>query len=438
MVKSIFKIFIYATVLAFSMLAFAEENTPETSPEAREIVKKVSDYILHLGKFSLEFNTEMKISSEGLKHELKSVSSFAFNRPSKFAYLLKSGLVGLNIVSNGEKMYIYSPSTKKCKEMPFPKNINDIADITEFTVNTEGFGLANILISPDPEKEILRDVSSVKYGGKQDFGGVECHILKFRQIDFEWEMWVRTGDKPLIEKIVPDFKKILGSNKEYEDGMTDSGIMDNIQCDISIVLKNWNTEPVFTEDTFVFMLPKDAKISGETDSGKPKKWWPGKKEEMVLIGKLVPRLDLESTTGKFKIENFKDKDVVVLFFWNSFYPSCREVIPEIVGLTEEFKNKDVVFCMINQGESVGKVRKFLENEKIACLTAFDPDSKTADSFLTESFPQIVVIDRKGTVQSVNSGKIAGFKDFVKKKIEPLLEEKLFSPSAETGKDAPEK
>jgi len=431
--KSIFAIFICATVFSVSILAFAEENTSETNPEAREIVKKVSNYILGLGKFSLEFNTEMKVSSEGMKHELSSLSSFVFSRPSKLAYVLKSGLVGLTIISNGEKMYIYSPSTKKCREMPFPKDINDIADITEFTVNTEGFGLANILISPDPEKEILRDVSSLKYGGKQDFGGVECHILKFRQADFEWEMWVRTGDKPLIEKIVPDFKKILGSNNKKNDDGTDSGIMDNIQCDISIVLKNWNTEPVFTDDEFVFKPPTDVKVSGETDSGKPKKWWPGKKEELALVGKIVPKLNLESTQGEFKIENFKDKDVVVLFFWNSFYPSCREAIPEIMGLIEEYKNKDVVFCMVNQGESASKVKRFMGNEKIACLTAFDPESQTADSFLTESFPQIVVIDRKGTVQAVNSGKITGLKDFVKKKVEPLLEVNSLSPSTEPGK-----
>ena len=48
-----------------------------------------------------------------------------------------------------------------------------------------------------PEAEIREGF----YVGKARVGGVECEHWAFRQADADWEIWIRTGDRPLPLKL---------------------------------------------------------------------------------------------------------------------------------------------------------------------------------------------------------------------------------------------
>ena len=74
----------------------------------------------------------------------------------------------------------------------------------------------------------------------QDFVGDDlCDHYAFRQGNFDWQIWITTGSKPLPRKLVI-------TNRADEARPQSVSIMD------------WNLKPTFNASTFRFSPPKGA------------------------------------------------------------------------------------------------------------------------------------------------------------------------------------
>lgn len=91
--------------------------------------------------------------------------------------------------------------------------------------------------------------------------------------------------------------------------------------------------------------------------------------------------------------------VVVLDFWATYCPPCREEIPHLVRLQKEFGPQGLKVIGLNVGgeEDRPKVPEFVKLYKIQYQLA-DPEDETVSRFLlSDDIPQTFVIDRQGRV-----------------------------------------
>jgi thiol-disulfide isomerase/thioredoxin len=90
--------------------------------------------------------------------------------------------------------------------------------------------------------------------------------------------------------------------------------------------------------------------------------------------------------------------VVVLDFWATYCPPCREEIPHLVRLQREFGPKGLKVIGLNVGgeQDRPKVPEFVRQYGIQYQLA-DPDDDTVRLFMPtdDSIPQTFVIDRRG-------------------------------------------
>jgi thiol-disulfide isomerase/thioredoxin len=90
--------------------------------------------------------------------------------------------------------------------------------------------------------------------------------------------------------------------------------------------------------------------------------------------------------------------VVVLDFWATYCPPCREEIPHLVRLQKQYGPKGLKVIGLNVGgeEDQPKVPDFVKLYGIQYQLA-DPDPETTNLFLAEddSIPQTFVLDRHG-------------------------------------------
>lgn len=90
--------------------------------------------------------------------------------------------------------------------------------------------------------------------------------------------------------------------------------------------------------------------------------------------------------------------VVVLDFWATYCPPCREEIPHLVRLQKQFGPKGFKVIGLNVGgdEDRPKVPDFVRQYGIQYQLA-DPDAETVRLFLAENdaIPQTFVLDRRG-------------------------------------------
>lgn len=124
------------------------------------------------------------------------------------------------------------------------------------------------------------------------------------------------------------------------------------------------------------------------------------------VGQEAPDLVFKSYEGKnYKLSDLRGK-VVILNFWASWCPPCREEIPSMDAVYKELKNKGLVIVAvsINQG---GKkdIDQFKRELPFSFPVALDPEAKAAKTYRVTSIPTTFIIDRQGKIADKGVGAV---------------------------------
>jgi thiol-disulfide isomerase/thioredoxin len=104
-------------------------------------------------------------------------------------------------------------------------------------------------------------------------------------------------------------------------------------------------------------------------------------------GKKAPKLDVEKwLTGKAPETEGK---VVLIDFWATWCPSCRDLIPELASWQKKF-GKDLVVIGVSD-ENPKTVQKFMQTTKMPYNVGSDTKQRTEKILGVQSIPQVLVI-----------------------------------------------
>ncbi len=95
---------------------------------------------------------------------------------------------------------------------------------------------------------------------------------------------------------------------------------------------------------------------------------------------------------------------VMLNFWATWCPPCRQEMPDIIKAYEA--GDDLVVLAINERENMDAVKPFAEDFGISMPVALDQDGRLADIYGVRGMPTSVFIGRDGTVVAKWSGFIS--------------------------------
>ena len=123
-----------------------------------------------------------------------------------------------------------------------------------------------------------------------------------------------------------------------------------------------------------------------------------------LDGKAAPNFTLPNVDGTpVSLSSHLGKEVVVLDFWASWCPPCRQGLPVLDSLAKSLKGQPVAVYAINIRESKALVSEFARLEKLTLPILLDDTGLVADDYGVTTIPQTVIIDRTGKVHSVEVG-----------------------------------
>ncbi len=133
----------------------------------------------------------------------------------------------------------------------------------------------------------------------------------------------------------------------------------------------------------------------------------------------APAWELKDLEGKpVKLSDYKGK-VVILNFWATWCPPCREETPDLVALQNEYKDQGLVVIGVSLDEGgVAKVKSFASKMKINYPVVMG-DGKTVEAYGNfQAIPSTFYIDRAGNLAGTHTG--GADKAMFESAIKPLL------------------
>ena len=94
---------------------------------------------------------------------------------------------------------------------------------------------------------------------------------------------------------------------------------------------------------------------------------------------------------------------MLLEFWTTWCPYCKEEEPLVDAVDHEFSSKGLVVLAVNVGESKETVKDYLRDHPRSCRIVMTSDTNLAAMYQANSYPIYVVIYREGNIAAEQRG-----------------------------------
>lgn len=170
--------------------------------------------------------------------------------------------------------------------------------------------------------------------------------------------------------------------------------------------------------------------------------WVQQQDTRTLRGKKAPDLTLQMLDGEtFTLSELRGQ-VVVLDYWATWCPPCRESLPHFNKLArdESLAARGLRVFAINAREEADKVRAFVEQNNYGFRVPLDPEGKFGQLYRVRGIPTTVIVGRDGMIKDVFIGFGPGSAERIDRAIENALRQPARDSEAPSkpgdSKDAP--
>lgn len=155
---------------------------------------------------------------------------------------------------------------------------------------------------------------------------------------------------------------------------------------------------------FTVTLAAAAGCTRENNAAKPA----SKSGAQVAEGSAAPDFTVRDLAGQeVKLSSFKGK-VVLVNFWATWCPPCKEEIPSMMKLQQSMTGKQFQMMAISIDEGGREaVESYFKKSGMALPAYLDNDGAVARSYGTTGVPETFIVDRAGIIQK----KIVGGMDW---------------------------
>jgi thiol-disulfide isomerase/thioredoxin len=128
-------------------------------------------------------------------------------------------------------------------------------------------------------------------------------------------------------------------------------------------------------------------------------------ESGIEVGKAAPAAKLETLDGKVAdLAQYIGKSPVVMEFWATWCPNCKELEPALVAAQKKYAGKvQFVGVAVSVNESPELVRLYVQKHGLAGVQFYDRKGTATDAYDVPATSFVVIIDKSGKVAYTGLG-----------------------------------
>jgi DsbE subfamily thiol:disulfide oxidoreductase len=140
----------------------------------------------------------------------------------------------------------------------------------------------------------------------------------------------------------------------------------------------------------------------------------------VVAGRAAPAFSLPDLSGHLKA--LPKGQVVLLNFWATWCPPCRQEMPSMVTLYEKLKEKGLKVVAVSVDQNSSELASFVREYGIPFEVLHDQNSQVSQRYGVYRYPESFLIDRSGRVRYHLIGSVEWMSPQVMDNIQSLLNE----------------
>jgi hypothetical protein len=201
------------------------------SPEAQAVIDRMTSFMSGLKTFSIEgWSTRDEVVSFGYKLQHNEHSRLTIQLPDRLRVEVAGDIRNRTFVYNGSTLVMYSPDDAVFVRTAAPDTVGKLIS----GVIDSGIEMPMLdMLYQTYHGGITADARGGVLVGETTIDGVVCDHLAFRSANFDWQIWVEQGARPLPKKFLITTRYEVG-DPQYQ------------------VLMRWNLQPTIEKSTFEF------------------------------------------------------------------------------------------------------------------------------------------------------------------------------------------
>ena len=138
------------------------------------------------------------------------------------------------------------------------------------------------------------------------------------------------------------------------------------------------------------------------------------------VGDTAPDFTLKGINGNTSsLADYKGK-VVMVEFWATWCPPCKELTPILEKIHKKYKDKGfIILALVSEDEGEAAIRSFIKEYGITYPVLL-ADQETMRHYGISSIPVTFIINKEGRVVSMHMGNTQGIMQELTSEIERLL------------------
>jgi len=134
----------------------------------------------------------------------------------------------------------------------------------------------------------------------------------------------------------------------------------------------------------------------------------------------TPSLELKDLAGNTHTLAQYQGRVVLINFWATWCPPCRDEMPSIQRLREQLAGQPFVVLGVNYGESAGRISSFLRQVPVDFPILRDPRHEAIEAWRVRTLPATFLIGPDGQIRYSVVGEMDWATDDVLARVRGLL------------------
>ena len=140
----------------------------------------------------------------------------------------------------------------------------------------------------------------------------------------------------------------------------------------------------------------------------------------LKVGEMMPDFEVVMSDGTVVTDDLLKESVSVVMFFSMACKDCRETLPQMQKIYDEYASKDIGFALISRAESETSIISFWEENDLVMPYSAQNDRAVYELFAKEGIPRIYVCEKGGIIRHIHTDNPTPSYDVLKYSVESVI------------------